>query len=328
MLSATPMKSPAPAFSVVVPVYNEDESLDELVASIETAMAPLGGGHEIVFVDDGSTDGTLETLKRLLRVHPQVRVFSFRSNLGKSPALTCGFQMASGDVVVTMDADLQDDPANIQRMHEHLARERVDVVTGWRRERRDGVLKILSSKLFNLIVVRALFGCSFNDMNSGLKIYKAEVARELQLYGGMHRFIPLIAKEMGYRVAEIPVTHRARKYGATKYHSTKIFTELPDLLTIFFLIRYVRRPLHFFGSIGSALFTLGSVLLIYLTILWARGITISGRPLLSFGVLLVLVGAQVVFTGLLADLIVSVNQDRKQRFPLKYASDRDAPPTG
>jgi len=317
-----------PELSVVIPVRNEAASLEELHRELTATLTSWGRPYEIVVVDDGSTDDTRHVLRELATRVPELRFRSFLRNSGKSAALAVGFEEARGERIITMDADLQDDPANVQRMHEHLARERVDVVTGWRRERRDGVLKILSSKLFNLIVVRALFGCSFNDMNSGLKIYKAEVARELQLYGGMHRFIPLIAKEMGYRVAEIPVTHRARKYGATKYHSTKIFTELPDLLTIFFLIRYVRRPLHFFGSIGSALFTLGSVLLIYLTILWARGITISGRPLLSFGVLLVLVGAQVVFTGLLADLIVSVNQDRKQRFPLKYASDRDAPPTG
>ena len=311
-------------FSFVIPVHNESDSIDELVTSIETAMRPLSARHEVLFVDDGSTDGTLEKLRCLARTHRQIRVFSFRKNLGKSQALECGFRMAAGDYILTMDADLQDDPGNLQQMYEHLTRERADMVSGWRRERRDSVLKIVSSKIFNLIVVRMLFGLSFKDMNSGMKLYKADVARELHLYGGMHRFIPLIASEMGYRVAEVPVRHHERKYGSSNYRATKILTEVPDLLTVFFLIKYTRRPLHFFAGIGSMLFALGFAVLMYLTFLWAQGIPIGTRPLLSFGVLLVLVGGQTVFTGLLADLIVNMNQNRKQEFPLKYASDGDA----
>jgi glycosyltransferase involved in cell wall biosynthesis len=232
--------------------------------------------------------------------------------------------MATGDYILTLDADLQDDPANLQPMHEYLTRHHMDVVSGWRKERRDSVLKIISSKVFNLFVVRALFGASFKDMNSGLKLYRGEAAKELQLYGGMHRFIPLIASELGYRVAEVPVQHRERKYGTSKYRSTKILTEVPDLLTLFFLMKYTRRPLHFFGRIGSALFAVGFIALSYLSWLWTQGISIGTRPLLSFGVLLVLIGGQTVFTGLLADLIVNVNQNRIQEFPLKYASDNEA----
>ena len=318
------MKSDTPTFSIVIPVHNESESLDELVTSIEKAMRPLSTNHEVLFVDDGSTDGTLEKLRHLARTHRQIRVFSFRRNLGKSPALECGFRMAAGDYILTMDADLQDDPGDLQQMYDHLTRERVDMVSGWRRGRQDSILKIVSSKIFNLIVVRMLFGFSFKDMNSGLKLYKADVARGLQLYGGMHRFIPLIASEMGYRVAEVPVRHHERKYGSSKYRATKILTEIPDLLTVFFLIKYTKRPLHFFGRIGSALFALGFVFLMYLAFLWTQGIPIGTRPLLSFGVLLVLVGGQIVFTGLLADLIVNMNQARTQEFPLKYASDGEA----
>ncbi len=318
------MKSDTPAFSIVIPVRNESESIDELVTSIEQAVRPLSGGHEVLFVDDGSTDDTLDKLKYLTRTHRQIRVFSFRRNLGKSQALECGFRMAAGEYVLTMDADLQDDPGDLQQMYDHLTRERADMVSGWRKERRDSVLKIVSSKIFNLIVVRTLFGLSFKDMNSGMKLYKADVARELRLYGGMHRFIPLIAREMGYRVAEVPVRHHQRKYGSSKYRVTKILTEIPDLLTVFFLIKYTRRPLHFFARIGSMLFALGFAFLMYLTFLWAQGIPIGTRPLLIFGVLLVLVGGQIVFTGLLADLIVNMNQQRKQDFPLKYASDGEA----
>jgi hypothetical protein len=161
-------------------------------------------------------------------------------------------------------------------------------------------------------------------MNSGVKLYRSEVAKDLRLYGGMHRFIPLIAKELGYRVAEVPVTHHPRKFGTSKYRPTKILTEIPDLLTLFFLTKYTRRPLHFFGRIGSALFVVGFVILAYLSYLWTQGIGIGTRPLLMLGVLLVLIGGQTVFTGLIADLIVNVNENRPQQFPIKYASDEDA----
>ena len=284
-------------------------------------MRQLGHSFEIIFVDDGSADGTLEKLKTLALTHQQVRVFSFRRRLGKSPALECGIRKATGEYILTMDADLQDDPADIQPMYEALTSQQVDVISGWRRERRDSLLKVVSSKIFNLIVVRLLFGFSFKDMNSGIKLYKADVARDLQLYGGMHRFIPLIVTEMGYRVVEVPVRHHERKFGTSKYRPTKILTEVPDLLTVFFLIKYTTKPLHFFGRIGSLLLTVGFAALLYLTVLWFRGIPIGTRPLLSFGVLLVLVGGQIVFTGLLADLIVNVGQSRKQEFPLKFSSD-------
>lgn len=312
---------PVPTFSIVIPVYNEHESLQELLASIEDAMASLHKSYELVFVDDGSTDGTLERLKSLAATHEHIRVFSFRRNLGKSPALLCGFHKARGRYILTMDADLQDDPGNLRRMSDQLIAEGADIVSGWRKERRDNLLKIAFSRIFNRLMIRLLFGSSFNDMNSGLKLYKAEVAKELHLYGGMHRFIPLMATEMGYRVAECPVRHNERKYGASKYSPAKVLTEMPDLLTVFFLIKYTTRPLHFFARIGSALIALGVVCLVYLTVLWIQSIPIGTRPLLTFGVLLVVIGGQTVFTGLLADLIVNVNSNKRQDFPLKYASD-------
>jgi glycosyltransferase involved in cell wall biosynthesis len=313
-----------PVLSIVVPVCNENANLESLVSAIDRAVSRLGE-YEVVFVDDGSTDGSFETLKALAARDHRLRLFAFRRNLGKSPALTCGFQHAAGRYVATMDADLQDDPDDIPPMLEQLSREGVGLVNGWRRDRRDGALKVLSSKFFNLIVVRRLFGPTVKDMNSGLKLYDADLARELRLYGGMHRFIPLIAAEMGFRVTERPVRHHERQHGASKYPASKIFTELPDLLTLFFLIKYTRRPLHFFARIGAALAGIGLAALLYLTVLWFRGVGIGTRPLLLFGVLLVLVGGQIVFTGLLADLIVS-SQSRSLEFPLKYASDQ-APST-
>ncbi len=315
----------APTLSVVIPVYNEDESLRELLATIEQALASWNGTCEILFVDDGSTDGTFQTLKSLALANERVRVFSFRRNLGKSPALLCGFRKAAGEYILTMDADLQDDPANFARMYDQLVAADVDIVNGWRRERQDNAVKVATSRIFNRLMIRLLFGSSFKDMNSGLKLYRADVARELQLYGGMHRFIPLIAAEMGYRVAECPVTHKERKYGVSKYSPLKFLTEMPDLLTIFFLIKYTAKPLHFFARVGFGLMSLGVLCLAYLTILWFQSIPIGTRPLLTLGTLLVVIGGQTVFTGLLADLIVNVSQSRKQEFPLKYASDQAAP---
>jgi glycosyltransferase involved in cell wall biosynthesis len=319
-------RADAPTLSVVVPVHNERESLAELVAAIDAATRQLGCTSEVIFIDDGSTDDTLDRLMALADDRPDLRVVSFRRNFGKSQALECGFQMTRGDFVLTIDADLQDDPADLPRMYETLTRDRLDIVSGWRRERQDGLLKVGSSKLFNNVVVRLLFGASFRDMNSGLKLYRGNVARDLHLYGGMHRFIPLIATEMGYRVTEVPVSHHERKYGTSKYRWTKMFTEIPDLLTVFFLSRYTRRPLHFFGRVGSALFGVGFICLAYLSILWAQGVAIGGRPLLSLGILLVLVGGQIVFTGLLADLIVNMSGNKRQTFPIKYCSDARLPP--
>ncbi len=310
--------------SIVIPVYNEAESLQELLASIEAAMTASNEHYEIVFVDDGSTDSSFDTLRMLEATHSRVRVLSFRRNLGKSAALLCGFHNARGEYILTMDADLQDDPRNFPPMRDRLISERADIVSGWRRKRRDNTLKILSSRLFNRLVIRWLFGASFEDMNSGLKLYKAEVARDLHLYGGMHRFIPLIATKMGFRVAECPVNHGERRYGASKYSPVKILTEMPDLLTVFFLIKYTARPLHFFGRIGALLIAIGFVCLAYLTILWTLGHPIGTRPLLTFGVMLMVIGGQTVFTGLLADLIVNVNHGGIPAFPLKYASDTNA----
>jgi glycosyltransferase involved in cell wall biosynthesis len=313
------MSTGGPALSIVVPVYNEVESLDELLVAIDSAMPP-GHDYEIIFVDDGSTDGSFQKLRTLAESRPGIRLFSFRRNLGKSAALTCGFQHAAGRWIVTLDADLQDDPRNIAMMHQHLEREDLDLVSGWRKTRRDSLLKVVASKIFNLLVIRTLFGVSFHDLNSGLKVYRADAARALSLFGGMHRFIPLILTDLGYRVAEVPVSHLERKYGKSKYSMLKMVSASPDLLTTFFLIKYIGRPLHFFGRIGLALFGIGFVTLCYLTYLWLRSTPIGTRPLLSLGVLLVLIGGQIVLTGLLADLMLKIQSDARRDFPLRYAS--------
>jgi glycosyltransferase involved in cell wall biosynthesis len=308
-------------FSIVIPVFNEQDSLRELLSNIKKSFENNKKTYEVVFVDDGSNDGTLEILKNFERENKNVRVYSFRKNLGKSPALMLGFQKSKGNFIVTMDADLQDDPANIMSLHQKLVKGEFDMVTGWRKNRKDKITKILSSKFFNRVIVPFLFGVNLNDLNSGLKIYRHELAKELRIYGGMHRFIPIIASEMGYRASEKEIVHHSRKYGVSKYKFTKIFTDIPDLLTIYFITKYNRRPLHFFGKIGGLVFGLGMAVLAYLSYLRLfLNERIGDRPLLLFGILLVLAGTQVIFTGLIADLIVNSRSKENDSLPVKYSS--------
>ena len=312
-------------FSIVIPVYNEEESLRELISNIKKVFGNTKKTYEVIFVDDGSTDKSLDILKRIASENKNVRALSFRKNSGKSQALTLGFQMANGKYIATLDADLQDDPANIMPLFQKMTRGQYDLVTGWRKNRQDNLLKILSSRLFNRFVVPLLFGIKFNDLNSGLKVYKSEVAKSLRIYGGMHRFIPVIAEEMGFSVTEKEVLHHRRKYGESKYKSSKILTDLPDLLTIYFIMKYNRRPLHFFGKIGGIVFAIGLIILVYLSYLRLfLDQRIGDRPLLLLGILLVIAGIQTLFTGLLADLIVNTNS-KKDEFSIKYDSKEHHP---
>lgn len=306
-------------YSIVIPVLNEEESLRELVAKIKKVLSSYKKPYEIVFVDDGSTDRTLEILQILEKENREIRIFSFRRNLGKSYALMLGFREARGKIIVTMDADLQDDPKNIKELQARLIRGNYDIVTGWRRQRRDNLFKVFSSKLFNYIV-SSLFGIKIHDLNSGLKMYKKDATKDLKLYGGMHRFIPIIASELGYRVGEQEVMHYPRKYGESKYKASKIITDIPDLITIYFLTKYTRRPLHFFGKIGTFIFFAGVLVLLYLSYLHFLGQSIGRRPLLFLGILLTTTGIQTIFTGLIADLIVNVNYTEHPDYPLKYES--------
>lgn len=309
-----------PEISIVIPIFNEEESIAELVKQIGDA---LNKKHtfEIVFIDDGSTDSTLELLKKYTRDYKNIHVHSFRKNLGKANALTYGFSKADGKYIVTMDADLQDDPINIEKMLNFLLAHDYDLVSGWRKSRKDSGLKKVNSKFFNRVIIPLLFKIKFHDMNSGLKIYKASLAKDLRIYGGMHRFIPVLASQMGYTVAETEISHHERKYGYSKFKSTKVLTDIPDLLTMFFLVKFNNRPLHLFSFLGGGLLFLGSLILGYLTIIKLMGETIGGRPLLIFGVLFVVAGLQTIFTGLLADLMVNLNRARgAEEFPIKYSS--------
>lgn len=292
--------------SVVVPVFNEEESLRFFWKELIQEIKNLDRNYEIIFVDDGSTDGSLDILKTFKRKDKRVRIFSFRKNQGKAEALTLGFQKARGDFIVTLDADLQDQPSEIKKLLKKI-NSGWDLVSGWRRKRKDSILKILSSKLFNL-VSSFFWGISLNDLNSGLKAYRKKAAKSLNLYGGTHRFIPLILHQQGFRVTEVETIHSKRKFGKSKYGFRKIFTEMPDMFTMLFLSRYSQRPLHFFGTVGGMLSLAGFIILAYLTVLRFQGETIGDRPLLLFGILLVLTGFQVFFTGFLADLFLHISQ--------------------
>lgn len=307
-------------FSFVIPIYNEEESIAELVEQIKLVCTKMKVSYEVLFIDDGSTDKTLQILKSLSSKNRDIKVYSFRKNLGKSPALSLGFQESKGKYIVTLDGDLQDDPKNVPSLYKKLSEGSFDLVSGWRKDRKDKKLKIISSKLFNRLAVPFLFGIKLNDLNCGLKMYTKELAQDLHLYGGMHRFIPILANELGYSVAELPVVHHQRKFGYSKYKFSKILTDIPDLITIYFLTKYTRRPLHFFSKIGLALFIIGFGILIYLTIEWIGGHSIGRRPLLTFGTLFVMAGIQTIFTGLLADLIVNIDHKNGHDFPIKYQS--------
>jgi glycosyltransferase involved in cell wall biosynthesis len=295
--------------SVVVPVFNEERSVALLLDEVRSALEPLGDEWEAVFVDDGSTDGSFAALTRLHAEHPaRVHVIRLRRNFGKAAALASGFAHARGDVVVTIDGDLQDDPAEIPRLLVKLD-EGFDLVSGWKTQRRDPLARRLFSRLFNR-VVGLMSGVRLHDMNCGLKAYRAEVVRALPLYGELHRFVPVLAHQRGYRIAELPVNHRPRNFGRSRYGLERYLRGFFDLLTVSFIGRYRHRPLHLFGGLGLSLGFVGTGLLAYLTVLKAQGHAIGGRPLLILGVLLVVVGIQFLSLGLIGEMITSQHAER------------------
>lgn len=306
--------------SVVVPVFNEEESLNAFYKELVLQVSKLKVSFEVIFVDDGSTDNSLSILKKFKEKNNNIRIFSFRKHRGKAEALTLGFTKAIGEYVLTIDADLQDRPDQI----EHLVKKSKDgwdLVSGWRQNRKDSLAKNVSSKIFNF-VSSFFWGLKVNDLNCGLKFYRAEAAKSLNLYGGTHRFIPLLLFQEGFSVTEVPVVHDRRKLGKSKYNSTKVFTEIPDMFTMLFLSRYSRRPLHFFALVGGLLLFVGILVLGYLSLLHFQGHAIGRRPLLFLGMLLVISGFQVLFTGFLADLLIHVSENSTNpKFDLKYASD-------
>ena len=292
--------------SVVVPVLNEREALPELIAEIQNACERLGGRYELVFVDDGSTDGSAELLERLAGEFP-LRLVKLRRNFGKAAALKAGFQESRGRIVVTLDGDGQDDPAEIPALVRKLG-EGFDLVSGWKHHRRDPGRRRMASRFFNRTTAR-LSRVPLHDFNCGLKAYRGECARGLDLYGELHRFIPVIGMQRGWRVAELPVNHRPRQHGSSHYGLERYARGLLDLLTVLFIGRYQHRPLHLFGGIGLVLILGGFVMCAYLAVVKIGGEAIGDRPLLLLGVLLIVVGIQLLTLGLLGEMVVATRQD-------------------
>jgi len=311
-----------PRISVVVPYLNEEESLNELYQKLITTLEPLGT-FEIVFIDDGSTDRSYEIVRELFRRDRRVRAVKFRRNLGKSAALSEGFRVVRGDIVVMIDADLQDEPNEIPRLLGAL--DHNDLVTGWKENRNDPWTKTFPSAVFNGFA-RLLFRTKLHDMNCGLKVMRADVARSIDLYGELHRFIPILAHLQGFNVAELPVEHHERRHGTSKYGWKRFIRGSFDLITVAFLGRFQNSPLYLFGGFGGLSILLGVGIGLYLTVLRLQGHSIGTRPLLTFAVLLIIAGMQLLFTGLLAELIVSRTHQR--RYPVEEELDHDRPDRG
>ena len=300
----------AAVISVVVPVHDEERSVALLYDELRSALEPLNAPWEAIFVDDGSTDGTFSALTRLHDAEQNVIVVRLRRNFGKAAALVAGFDQARGETVVTIDGDLQDDPAEIPRLLAKLD-EGFDLVSGWKTRRRDPVSRRILSRIFNR-VTSAFSGVRLHDMNCGLKAYRAEVVHGLRLYGELHRFIPVLAHYRGFRIAELPVNHRPREHGRSRYGVERYVRGFLDLLTVSFIGRYRHRPLHLFGGLGLILGFIGSAILVYLTVVKALGHAIGQRPLLLLGVLLVVIGMQFFSLGLISEMITSQHEERVQ----------------
>ncbi len=294
--------------SVVVPALNEEGSLEELYREIAAALEPRDEPFEVVFVDDGSTDGSMALLSRLHDQFPNVVVIHLRRNFGKAAALQAGFLEARGEIVVTIDADLQDDPAEIPQLLAKLD-EGFDLVSGWKTRRNDPFLRRVFSRVFNW-ATGVISGVRLHDVNCGLKAYRAEVLHDMRLYGELHRFIPVLASYQGYRIAEVSVNHRRRRHGSSRYGPERYLRGFFDLLSVTFMGRYRYRPLHLFGGIGMLMGAIGFIVLTYLTVIWFWGAGIGTRPLLTLGVLLMVVGIQFVSLGLISELITSQHEER------------------
>lgn len=299
-----------PEFSVVVPGLNEGDSLPELARRVHATLAPLAA-YELIFVDDGSTDDTWTRITELHEHYASVRGVRLRRNFGKAMALTAGFKVARAPVLIMMDADLQDDPADLPLFIEKIT-EGYDVVVGWKVQRKDPLNRRMLSKIFNG-TVSWLTQVRLHDMNCGFKAFRREVIETIPIYADLFRFIPALASAQGFRIGEVPITHHSRQYGKSRYGLERVLRGLFDLLSVLFLIRYSRRPMHLFGFVGLVLGIVGVAINVYLSVLWLQGEGIGQRPLLLLGVLLTLVGVQLASLGLLGEFLTYQGQKRGYR---------------
>ena len=308
-----------PDISVVVPLYNERESLPELVAWIDRVAAGHALAYEIILVDDGSSDGSWEVIEALRPQFPAVRAIGFARNYGKSAALYCGFEAAQGEVVVTMDADLQDSPDEIPELRRMVLEEGYDLVSGWKKQRHDPIGKRWPSKFFNW-TARAASGIRLHDFNCGLKAYRRKVVKSIEVYGEMHRFIPILARQAGFRrIGEKVVEHRARKYGHSKFGLERMVKGYLDLVTVLFMSHFGRSPMYFFGSLGTLMFLLGGGTTVWVIAgkLWkqAQGLPlrpVADQPLFYLAMLAVVLGVQLFLAGFIGELVNRGSSDRNK----------------
>ena len=306
--------------SIVVPAYNERESLRELCAWIAKVMAEHSFSYEVIIVDDGSTDGSWKEIRAIAAEDPQVHGLSFRRNYGKSAALYCGFERAEGDVVITMDADLQDSPDEIPELYRMITEDGYDLVSGWKQHRQDNALtKNLPSKLYNA-TARFMTGIRLHDMNCGLKAYRKEVVKNIEVYGEMHRYIPYLAKNAGFdRIGEKPVVHRKRKYGKSKFGLERFVNGFLDLQSLWFLTKFGKRPMHFFGYTGLLMFLVGFVLTVWVIadklVSQANGLSfrqVTDQPLFYLALVAVVIGVMLFLAGFLGEMVSRSSSDRNR----------------
>ena len=299
--------------SIIIPIYNEEDSIVKLYNQIIKSVDDKST-YEIIFINDGSTDNSFDIIKKLLLNNRNVKLIDFITNKGKSEALNYGFNNCIGNVIITIDGDLQDDPMEFTNLINKI-NSGSDMVTGWKKNRKDSISKRILSKIFNFIL-RLLTGIKIHDFNCGLKAYKKNVIKSVDVYGGLHRFIPILAYKKGFIVDEIIVNHREREFGKSKYDSSRLFHGFFDLITLLFLNKYFNRPLHLFGLLGFILLLVGLVINVNLTFKWFyynQWITPFKNPIFFLGILLIVVGIQFISTGLIGELIVYSNRQRKYK---------------
>jgi len=292
----------APHVSIIIPLLNEEENITQLWKETVAIVEGMGIPFEIILADDGSTDSTAERIHALVRGDPRVRGIHLRHNTRKAGALEAGFSIAQGEIIITMDGDLQDDPSGIPALF-HAVAEGADVAVGWRKERQDSIGKIYPSYLINLLA-NIVLRQRFHDMNSGFKAYKRTVIEHIPFHGSLFRFIPHLLHIEGFKVQEVPVHHRKRTAGTSKFSLEHRIRGMLDLCTVFFLTRYGNRPLHFFGMLGGILFVLGFINFAYLMVIWWNGVGIGGRPLLLFSLISMVIGIQIASIGFIGELLL------------------------
>ena len=299
--------------SIIIPVFNEEKSVTPLYQKLTATLKDIKVAHEIIFIDDGSTDQTITRLINLKKTNKKVIIVQLQGNSGKAAALQTGFDQSKGKYLITLDGDLQDDPQEIPRFLKKLD-QGCDLVCGWKWKRKDPLEKIIFSKVANFIAGKTT-GVTVHDMNCGFKAYKRKVVNNLALYGEIYRYIPILAAKKGFKVEEIKIRHHPRRYGRSKYGTRRLLSGFFDFVTVFFLTKFITRPLHFFGLLGSVFAIIGFALSFYLTIIWFQGEAIGRRPILFLAILLIVLGGQFFSIGLIGEMIT--NREARKNYIIK-----------